>query len=552
MKCARIVSVGILLVLAFPVVVPAADWPQWGGRNERNFASDEKNMPVDFHPGGEKVEGETKVPIPPKNIKWVARLGTQTYGNPTVSNGRIFIGTNDASFTDDRVKKSGGGLIMCLEESTGKLLWRLPVPRLKTKEPTFNYDDMNLGICSSPTVDGDRVYITSNRGEVLCLDVQGMANGNDGPFTDEGQYMVGTGVLPAKPGRFDKKDAPPPPPPVAVRPTDGDIIWIYDFLAEVDSWPQDAVDCSILAYGDYLYACTSNGVNRTHHVIPSPDCPDLIVLDKKTGRLVAANDPPVGTAIFHGEWSSPGLAKAGDKALVVWGGGDGFCHAFDPKPEPREAGKPALLRKVWWFDCNPPHNKVRDGRPIPYNQKREGPSEIIGTPVFHNGRVYVAVGQDSRHGNGPGCFSCIDPTKTGDITETGKVWQNFKVQRSFSTASAAGGQASGPPVVLAGQGGLVFIADYAGIVQCMDADTGEVYWTHDLGAHVWGSTFVADGKVYIGDEKGKLTILEAAKVKKVLNEIPFGAPIYATPIVANGVLYITSQTHLYAVQEGKP
>jgi len=524
---------GLLLVL--PAAAMGADWPQWGGRSERNFVSDERGLPAAFNPAGEKAEGGKKVPVPAENIKWIAKLGSQTYGNPTVSGGRIFIGTNDASFLDPRIKKTQGGLILCLEEATGKVLWQLPVPRMKTKDDNFNYDSLNLGVCSSPTVDGDRVYVVSNRGEVLCLDTSGQANGNDGPFKDEGQYMAGTGELPAKPGRFDKASAPPPP--VEVQPTDGDILWRYDFLAEVDSWPQDAVDCSILVYGDYLYVCPSNGVDKSHKRIPSPNCPDILVLDKKTGKLVAVNDPPVGNAIFHGEWSSPTLAQVPDKTLVVWGGGDGVCYAFDAKPGPGEAGKPGKLQTVWTFDCNPPHNKVRDGKPLPYNKNHEGPSEIIATPVFYKGRIYVDVGQDSRHGDGPGCLSCIDATKTGDITDSGKVWQCFDVQRSFSTVSAADG--------------LAFVADYAGIVHCLDADTGQAYWTHDLGAHVWGSTLAADGKVYIGDEKGKVTVLACSKEKKVLHEARFGVPVYTSPIVANGVLYIATQTHLYAIQAPK-
>ena len=525
------------LLLALPAAAGGADWPQWGGRNERNFVSDEKGLPATFGPSGEKTEGNKKVPVPPENIKWIAKLGSQTYGNPTVSGGRIFIGTNDASLSDPRIKKTQGGLILCLEEATGKVLWQLPVPRMKTKDGNFNYDSLNLGVCSSPAVDGDRVYVVSNRGEVLCLDTSGQANGNDGPFKNEGQYLAGTGELPAKPGRFDKASAPPRPPPVEVQPTDGDIIWLYDYLAEVDSWPQDAVDCSVLVSGDYLYVCPSNGVDKSHKRIPSPNCPDILVLDKKTGKLVAVNDPPIGNAIFHGEWSSPTLAHVPDKTLVVWGGGDGVCYAFDAKPEPGEAGKPGKLKTVWKFDCNPPHNKVRDGKPLPYNKNREGPSEIIGTPIVYRNRIYVTVGQDSRHGDGPGCLSCIDATKTGDITDSGKVWQCFDVQRSFSTVSAADG--------------LAFVADYAGIVHCLDADTGQAYWTHDLGAHVWGSNLAADGKVYIGDEKGKVTVLACSKEKKVLHEARFGAPVYTSPIVANGVLYIATQTHLYAIQAPK-
>ena len=525
------------LMMSMAAAAWAADWPQWGGRNERNFASDEKNLPLHFRPASEKTEGDQKISIPAENIKWVAKLGNQTYGNPTVANGRVFIGTNDANFSDDRLKKSQGGLILCLDEATGTLLWQLPVPRLRTKNSSFNFDNINLGICSSPTVDGDCVYLTSNRGEVLCLSIFGQARGNQGPFKDEGRYMVGPGELPDKPGRFDPASAPPPPAPVEVRPTDGDILWLFDSLTELDCWPQDAVDCSVLVHGDYVYTCPSNGVDKSHKNIPSPNCPDLVVLDKKTGKLLAKNDPVVGRATFHGEWSSPTLAKAGDKDLIVWGGGDGFCYAFDPRFEPGQDGRPGVLKQVWKFDCNTPALRLRDGKPLLYNKNHEGPSEVIGTPVFYKGRLYVTVGQDSRHGNGPGCLSCIDPTRTGDITETGKVWKYEQIHRSFSTVSA--------------YEGLIYAADYAGIVHCLDADTGQCYWTHDLGAHTWASTLAADGKVYIGDEKGKLTILAASKEKKVLNEIQFDAPLYSSPIVANGVLYITSQTHLYAVQEKK-
>jgi outer membrane protein assembly factor BamB len=67
-------------------------------------------------------------------------------------------------------------------------------------------------------------------------------------------------------------------------------------------------------------------------------------------------------------------------------------------------------------------------------------------------------------------------------------------------------------------------------------------------AHMWGSTLVADGKVYVGDEDGDLVVFEASKEKKVLSATNLGAPIYSTPVVANGVLYVSSNTHLFAFQ----
>ena len=69
-------------------------------------------------------------------------------------------------------------------------------------------------------------------------------------------------------------------------------------------------------------------------------------------------------------------------------------------------------------------------------------------------------------------------------------------------------------------------------------------------AHMWGSTLVVDGKVYVGNEDGDFVIFSSSKEKKILSQVNFGAPILSTPIVANGIMYIASQTHLFAVGEG--
>jgi outer membrane protein assembly factor BamB len=93
------------------------------------------------------------------------------------------------------------------------------------------------------------------------------------------------------------------------------------------------------------------------------------------------------------------------------------------------------------------------------------------------------------------------------------------------------------------------VGDFSGFLYCLDADTGKLYWTHDMKAHMWGSTFVADGKVYAGDEDGDFVVLAANKDKKLLSETNLAAPVYGTPIVANGVLYLQSNTHLFAFHD---
>ena len=528
-----------VIVACMPLLSPAADWPQWGGRDGRNFVSDESGLPASFRPDRTEVTNSVTTVVPGENLKWSAPLGTQAYVTPAVSHGKVFIGANDALVETPRFAKTGGSVLDCLDEATGKRIWRLVMPRLQTNNKQFNYDDMNLGLCSSPTVEGDRVYVVGSRGDVLCLDINGQADGNAGPFTDEGRYMCDTRVFPDKPGRFDVTNAPPPLPPVALQPGDADIVWRYDFVEALDVWPQDAVDCSILVYGDYLYVCTCNGMDKSHKNIPSPKAPDMIVLDKRTGRLVAVNSQPLGTAIFHGDWSSPTLARVNGQDLIVWGGGDGVCYAFDPRFEPGKDNAPGALKTAWRFDCNPPQNKLKDGQPLPYNKGGIGPSEIIATPVVSNGRVYVAVGQDSRHGPGKGCFSCFDAARSGDLTEAALIWQCLAVDRSFSSAAVT-------------KDGLAFIADYTGILRCLDADTGKEYWAHDLQGRVFCSPFCADGKVYIGTEAGRLAVAAATREKKILDEVRFDGPIYATPVAANRVLYIASQRTLYAFQASQP
>ena len=71
------------------------------------------------------------------------------------------------------------------------------------------------------------------------------------------------------------------------------------------------------------------------------------------------------------------------------------------------------------------------------------------------------------------------------------------------------------------------------------------------GTHIWGSTLVADGKLFIGTEDGFLTVLPATKeyAKDTVVEVDFTIPIYSSPIAANGVLYITTHTHLFAIQK---
>src|SRR6266481_7986731 len=360
----------------------SADWPQWGGRSMRNMYSSEKGLPeiigkVEFKPGTEDVDPKTV-----KNLKWAAKLGSQSYGNVTVAGGKVFVGTNNENPRDPR-HQGDRSILLCFDEKTGEMLWQLVVPKLASGKVN---DWESLGLLSSPTIEGDRVYVVSSRCETLCLDVNGMANGNDGPFKDEAKYVVKDVII-------DKgKPTEHPAPPIEPGPKDADIIWRYDMIDELGVFPHNASDCAPLVIGDLVYVNTSNGQDWTHSNIPSPNSPSLIALDKRTGELKGEDDAKIGPHILHGQWCSPSTGVVNGRQLLFFGGGEGVCYAFDPKPV--KEGDGAFLKKVWWYDCNPPERKK-----FKYPDA-EGPSEINATPVFWKNRIYTAVGQDPEHGEG--------------------------------------------------------------------------------------------------------------------------------------------------------
>jgi outer membrane protein assembly factor BamB len=506
----------LAVVLGGAVWAGAEDWPQWGRTPARNFYSPAQGVLTDFDPGQFKPGTEEVDRSTLRNVRWVAKLGSRTYGNPTVAGGRVFVGTNNESPRDPRLK-GDRGIVLCLDEQTGAFRWQLAVPKLATNEVC---DLPLLGICSSPTVEGDRVYLVTSRCEVICLDVAGQANGNQG-YQDEGRYLAG-------PGR----------PALEVGPKDADIIWVFDMRKELGVFPHNITSSSVLLLEKYVVAATSNGRDGSHRHIPAPEAPALVLLDKATGRLVAREASGISRRLLHGGWSSPAFGVVEGRPAIIFGGGDGFCYGFDPRPVPGPNGS-AILRELWRYDCVPAAYRRRDGKPIPYLDA-EGPSEIIATPVFYQNRVYVAIGQDPEDGEGAGNLSCFEVTGTGDLTLSGRVWHDPRIKRSISTVSI-------DPAT-----GLLFLADYSGYVYCYDARTGKRHWCYDMLAHVWGSTLVADGKVFVGDEDGDFVILPARKEfdpdgDPPLFEVMFPDPLYSTPVLANGVLYVATPTHLYAL-----
>lgn len=507
----RLTHLAPLLALAFTGALCGADWPQWGGTPAKNMVAEGTTALPDSAKIEMDASGEAVDVAKSTNVKWVAPLGSQTYGNPTVAGGRVYVGTNNDHPHDER-HKGDRGVLLCLDEQTGKLLWQLIIPKLAGGR-TVDFE--GVGLCSSPAVADDRVYLITNRCEVLCLDAHGLTNGNDGPFKDEAKYLAADGAAaqPIEPG-----------------PADADILWRYDMYNDLGVFPYQQTAGSVLLVGDRLYTTTANGVDWTANHHPAPDAPALICLDANTGKLLGQERSGISSRTLKSNWSSPSYGEAGGRKMVLFGGGDGFCYAFEPEPVD------GVLKELWRFDCNPPQYKVnpKTNKPIKYGNSK-GYSEICATPVIHENRVYVATGQDPEAGDGVGNLSCIDATKTGDVSQTAKVWSYDKIGRSLSTVSVAGG--------------LVYAGDFSGKLHCLDAKSGELKWEHDTEGRIWGSTLAADGKVFVGNEERVLTILQAGEENKKLGDVELDGPIYSTPVVADGVMYIATDKSLFALQK---
>ncbi|MGH9145981.1 MAG: PQQ-binding-like beta-propeller repeat protein [Vicinamibacterales bacterium] len=446
----------------------SGDWPMWGGTPDRNMVSQAKGMPGEW-------DVKTK-----KNVKWMAQLGSQSYGNPVVAGGMVFVGTNNELMRDPK-QPGDRGVLMAFRESDGEFLWQQAHSKLESGRAN---DWPFQGIASSPLVVGERLYYTSNRGVVLCLDIQGFRDKeNDGEVKDEKLT-----------GQFD-----------------ADVIWTFDMMEEVGSYPHNLSNSSPVIWGDLIFVSTSNGQDESHVNIPSPRAPAIIALNKDTGKLVW-EDNSVEDRILHGQWSTPSVGTIGGVVQVVSAQGDGWVRGYEA----------ATGKKLWEFDSNPKDSVWPRTR-----------NELIGTPVIVDDRVYIANGQDPEHGEGVGHLYAIDATKRGDITQTGRIWHFDKIRRSISTAAVADG--------------LLYIADFSGFLHCLDAKTGQLYWTHDVFAAVWGSPFVVDGKVYLGDEDGDIVVMQHGKEAKVLAEMNMGSAVYSTPVPAHGALFLNNRTELFAL-----
>ncbi len=446
-----------------------------GGTPGRNMVSSATGLPDRWNPG----TGE--------NIRWVADLGSETYGGPVVAGGKVFVGTNNAR-PRECAMQGDRGVVMAFAVEDGKFLWQSVHEKLAEGGER---DWPMQGVCSTPFVEGDRLYYVSNRGELVAADTEGFLDGeNDGPFTGETRR----------------------------GPNDADLVWVVDMPQSLGVRPHRMSASSPLAVGEIVYTLTSNGAGERGKVTAS-QAPSFLAVSRQTGE-VQWKDASPGERVLDGQWSNPSYGILAGTAQILFPGGDGWLYAFEP----------ATGSLLWKFDAG-----GLGASPAP---SAAGPAResLVASAVIEGDRVYLGVGQDPENGPGKGRLYALRGDGRGDVTTTAVLW------------SLGGEQFSRTLSTVAVQDGLLYAADLRGFLYCLDAATGKLIWSHDTFAQVWGSPLVADGKVYLGDEDGDVVVLRAGKKKELLHEVNMGNAIYTTPAASDGVLYIATRSRLFAIQ----
>jgi len=494
----------------------ADDWPMWGRTPLRDMISPEKDPPTDW---------DIKTG---KNILWSASLGSKSYGNPIVSNGMVFCGTNNEGHRDAN-NTADGGVLMAFDANSGKFLWQ----RYSAKLPTGRVNDWpGEGECATVYTEPGKLWYCTNRCEIVNLDLSPGAS---------------------EPGKAPKE------------------IWSLDMINKLGVFPHNMTASAIASWGDYVYAITGNGVDDTHKHDLAPLAPSIVCVNKNTGKVVWTDNTP-GPNVLHGQWASVAITEVKGRPLVIAPLGDAWVYAYDAR-----TGK-----IVWKFDMNP--------KEAVYPQTR---NEVIATPcIVHDPDnpdrqlMYIASGQDPEHGEGLGHLYCVDITKEGDISKqlevderpqgvvgngpvdirgearkgkpnpnSGVVWEyeqfdlnhDGKIDRSEHMNRTIS-------TCLVTPNHLVFAPDFSGFLHCLDAKTGQVYWTYDMESALWGSCMWADGKVYLTDEDGDIRIFADSKEMKKLSpeddHLNLGAASYCSPVYVNGILYLTDRDTIYAIKTG--
>ena len=297
--------------------------------------------------------------------------------------------------------------------------------------------------------------------------------------------------------------------------TDGRSVWVmtgtgmlkaFDFAGK-ELWTRDiqkeygafglnwGYASSPLLYEDSLYVQVLHGMKT--------DEPSYVMrIDKKSGKTLWKVDRPTNAIRESPDsYTTPGLLKHGKTTEIVITGGD-CVTGHDP----------ATGKELWRANGLNPENN-------PFYR-------IVASPIIFNDIIYAPTRVKP--------LLALKVGGRGDITTSHVLW------------STANGPDVPTPVT---DGKYFYVVNDRGIMWCLDARTGaELYGQQRIKSAIYsGSPVLADGKIYVTNEDGLTTVVQAGPEFKVLAENPLNDYVLSSPAISDGQIFIRTSTHLYAI-----
>ncbi|HKR13715.1 MAG TPA: PQQ-binding-like beta-propeller repeat protein [Pyrinomonadaceae bacterium] len=297
--------------------------------------------------------------------------------------------------------------------------------------------------------------------------------------------------------------------------TDGRSVWVmtgtgmlkaFDFAGK-ELWTRDiqkeygtfglnwGYASSPLLFEDSLYVQVLHGMKT--------DEPSYVMrIDKKTGKTLWKVDRPTNAIRESPDsYTTPGLLRVGKTTEIVITGGD--CVTGHDM---------ATGKELWRANgLNPDNN--------PFYR-------IVASPIIFNDIIYAPTRVKP--------LLALKAGGRGDITSSHVLW------------STPNGPDVPTPVT---DGKYFYIVNDRGVMYCLDAKTGaEVYGQQRIKSAIYSSSPVlADGKIYVTNEDGLTTVVQAGPEFKVLAENPLEDFVLSSPAISDGRIYIRTSQHLYAI-----